>query len=474
MISIDRTSRIPAYVQIYNHLKIDISQGAYCADDKLPSVRFLAEQLGVSRNTVGKAYQQLNAEGYVVSKDRSGYFVDPHILEYVDIPVASDCRFIVDTVDEEIVPPDVPAFFDPVSYDFFYGNILEELLPRDALRKVAVDALYESGRSGLYFDMFGNYEFRERLSRHLGKTRGVHCSAESIAIQSGTRDCMERFIHLFNPKEDVIAVEQPGWLGAAQVARNNHFSMRYLDVTDWQKFFEDIESSGAKIVYVTPSHQFPTGKIMPYAVRLRLIDWARRNDAYVLEDDYDSDYRYSELPVPSLQSLDSFGRVAYMGTFSKVFSSGMRTAYLVLPPQLVRPYRERLLSYWCPVSWLIQRMLSRLIESGDYERQVRKQMKYFRTSQSLLVNALRRELSQVVSISGEGAGLHVWLHAIDDRTADELTTLALEQGVRVYSGAPYWVDKDKVDNKTLLMGYSEIPHKDIEPGVARLKKAWLG
>lgn len=467
MIAIDRDSHVSAYVQVYEALKQDIERGAYSVDDKLPSVRYLAHELSVSRNTIGKAYEQLYAEGYVVSKDRSGFHVDPAIFDVVGVPrERAACE----------VDPAAPAESGKgarLPYDFFYGGLPDELLPIDALRRAAVAALSSQIEgANAYSDAFGLTGFREQVARYLERTRGVRCSAGQIAVQSGTRDGLERLVKLFDPSRDVMAVEQPGYLGDMQVFANNRFPLAPLNVWPSSLFFDDLEKSGAKLVYVTPSHQFPTGRIMPYSDRVKLIEWADANDAFIVEDDYDSEYRYGQMPIPSLQSLDWCGRVIYSGTFSKAFSPGLRVSYLVLPPLLLEQYRERLQSYWCPVPWFVQKTLAILLEEGGYERHVRRQVKHFRASQALLVGALHSVFAEKVRIHGEGAGLHLWLEVDDPRSSGELVELARREGVGVYSPERYWVEREKADRSTVLMGYSAIPHDKITKGVELLGKAW--
>ncbi len=477
MISLDKHCDTPAYMQIYQALRDEITRGIYRTDERLPSVRILAEQLGVSRNTVNKAYQQLFAEGFVISRDRSGYYIDPDILKYADFPTAAQVQATRGEAGfgPDIMPCERPVGPNRVPYDFFYGALPDGLLPQELLRHAIDEALYAvNGSNDYYFDTFGLQEFRAHLARHLGRTRSVRCSAEQVVVQSGTREGYERLLRLFDPERDTIGVEQPGYRGMVEMARNNRFNLGTLDSTSRDRFFADLESSHAKLVFVTPSHQFPTGRVMAYADRIRLIEWAERNDAYIVEDDYDSEYRFDGEPIPSLQSLDPYGRVIYSGTFSKTFSPGLRTSYLVLPPQLVSRYRNRLASYWCSVPWIVQKTLGVLLESGDYERQVRRQVKYFRTSQRLLVEALQARLSDVVSIAGEGAGLHLWLLAKDGRCAKDLADAALQKGVRIYPADCYWaVDPAKANPNALVMGYSNMPHQDIDPGVERLRQAWV-
>ncbi len=465
MISIDGESGIPAYVQIYEGLKEDIEAGVYRPGDKLPSARYLAADLGVSRNTVNQAFTKLVSEGFVTSRKRSGYFVD--------FATSFDATF--GGADRERRRK--PSFEDRtgarVDYDFFYGNFLGDLFPTEEVRKAIRDALYRPDGVNEYSSEFGIEPLREQMMIYLERSRGVRCSIDQIAIQSGTRDGFERLLHLFDARTTRAAVEQPGYWGDIQVLSNNGFEMVPLPVTSAEAFFSALDAGKPRLVFVTPSHQFPTGTTLDLAGRKRLIEWADRNDAFIVEDDYDSEYRYGSRPLPSLQSLDERGRVIYSSTTSKVFSPGMRVSCLVLPRRLLETYRTKMASYWCSVSWIVQRSLCLLLESGAYESQVRKMVKFYRESQAILVDALESAFGDRVSIGGKDAGLHLWLVVNDQRDNDELASLALHKGVRVYPPTGCWIDETKADRHALILGYSAMRHEDIRPGVERLAEAWL-
>lgn len=472
MIAVDKGSATSAYMQIYECLKADILAGGYTAEERLPSVRYLAEELGVSRNTVDRAYQQLYAEGFVRGVDRAGFYVEPSVFDVLDLPSSAPLR--------APAPPREPLVsrtrMDPrkaLPYDFHYGDLPDELFPARIWRKLANEALLEGREINSYVDPLGIGGLREQLGRYLKQARGVHCSSDQVVIQSGIRDGIERIVKLFDPSKDVVAVENPGLHSVRRAFANNGFKVVPLNVASSEAFFADLEHSAAKLVYVTPSHQFPTGKTMSIADRLRLTDWAASHGAYIIEDDYDSEYRYRESPVPSLQSLDAQGRVIYVGTFSKILSPGLRTGYWVLPDALLDRYCERLAGYWCPVPWLTQVILERFFAEGHWERHVRKTVQLFKRKQRTLVGALGKVFGDKVRIEGASAGLHVWAHIDDVRTSRELERLAASKGVGVYPNAAYWFDPSRADPSTILIGYSCIPLEKIEPGIALLGEAWL-
>ena len=437
MISIERSSATPAYVQLYEGLREDIVRGIYEPDAKLPSVRYVAEELGVSRNTVDKAYQQLYAEGYVVSRNRSGYYVDPAMP-------TEGCGADWSGRSEGILAEMLKAPADPpVPYDFFYGSLPTELFPAEALRKAVGEALCSLEGSNDYSDEFGLLSLRESLSGYLGRARSVRCSAGQIAIQSGTRDGIERLMHLFDPERHIVAIEQPGFAGVAQVLANNRFSIAPLDVSSSEAFFGDLERSGAKIVFVTPSHQFPTGTVMPIGRRLELLKWADKGpDRYLIEDDYDSEFRYKGKPLPSLQASDSNGNVVYIGTFSKAIAPAIRISYMVLPYSLLARYRQECGFYSSTVSRIDQTILNEFIQDGYFERYLNKMRKCYRMKHDLLMGELKG-FKKTFRISGSNAGLHVILTDRMGRSEEELAQAAKESGVKVYRMRDFRMEEKK-------------------------------
>lgn len=466
MITLDDSSREPAYAQIYRTLRSDLERGAYRPGEKLPSLRQLATELSVSRSTVARAYEQLYAEGYLVAKDRSGYRVDPRIGELASL--VGDAR--AQALRKPTQEPQDPS---GLTYDFAYGTLSDGLFPVKELRKATEIALSSTSGANAYGNPFGSPELRGLVAQSLARRRGVRCTAEQVIVLPSTRDGLEHLSKLFDPASDVVGIEQPGWPGAVQVFKSGGFPLAPIrtDATA-DAFYADLDAAHPKLVYTTPSYQFPTGKVMAYPDRVRLIDWAERNDAFIVEDDYDGEYRYGQLPIPSLQSLDRTDRVVYSGTLSKVFSPGLRLSYLVLPMRLLGAFADKLACYWCSVSWLVQGVVSVLFSSGAYDRQIRRQVAYFRKSRALLMGAIRAKLADRVEVAGDTAGLHIWARTADGMSSEVLADLARDKGVGIYPAKRYWMDPAAADESAFIMGYSSIGQDMIEPGVALLAEAW--
>lgn len=467
MIVLDKTSSVPQYLQVYEGMKKNILNSYYSVAEKLPSVRELAIELGVSRNTIDKAYRQLYAEGYVRIAERTGYFVEEGVLDAVELSHMSPPPHVAG-------PLEGKSQKKTLTYDFFYGDLPDSLFPARIWRSLTNAVLQEPLRANSYTDSLGKWELRDEIARYLHRARGVECATDQVVLQMGIRDGFERIIKLFDPETCKIGFEDPGFPGLRAVCANNRVTAVPLDISSYKQFFASLERSGVRIVYVTPSHQFPTGKTMPVAERIKLLEWAERRDAYIIEDDYDSEFRYGQRPIPSLQSLDRAGRVIYTGTFSKVLSPGLRTGYWVLPPVLLDGYYEKLACYRCPVPWLTQEVLQKFFSEGHWERYVRKTVQTYKHKRSVLIDAITTHLGGNVSVFGESAGLHLWLKMNDPRPNNELERLAAEAGVGVYTTDRYWLDASKVDRSTLLLGYSGIETDQIEPGIAVLGKAWFG
>lgn len=463
MIVVKRDVSAPAYLQICEGFRRDIESGSFSVGERLPSVRELAKELGVSINTVDRAYQQLMSEGLVISRNRAGYYVDPSALSHLSTapdgsPIAS--RLLV------------AASRKTFDYDYFYGSLPFESFPAESFRKIIDNLLYSRHAMNEYSDPFGDTELRRELCKHLVRTRGIECRPEQVVVMSGTRDALDRLSKLFDPSHDTVAVEQPGWPGVVQVFGNNRFNLCGIRSVSADALVSDLEQSGAKLAYLTPAHQFPLGTTMDHATRQRVLEWARGNDAYIIEDDYDSEYCYDHALVPALGAIDRRGRVIYSGTFSKVLAPGLRTSYLVLPDTLLAAYKDMLHSFWSPVPWVIQRAICEFMRSGAFDRCVRQNVKHFKDVQRALVDALRRAFPNALEIGGEGAGLHLWIRLLNGEDASELQKRAAEYSVGVYTTSRYWLNPADAERSALLMGYSGMDAEKAVAGVDRLKLAW--
>lgn len=457
--------------QTYEFIKERILNDVYPAKRKLPSIREIADTLCVSRNTVERAYMQLLAEGYVRSKEKSGYYVEDFDKDAVaqsrTDPLPHDgCG--AEKLGQPYDNPDTP-------YDFCYTNPPLDSFPFDTWRKLTNTVLYgpEAELVNNYSNPFGDLDLRGELARYLFDSRSVACRPEQVVLQSGIADGFDRLLKLFSPQDDVIAFEDPCLSVARAAFVGAHFGTASLSVASSQQFFRDLERSSAKLVYVTPSHQFPTGITMPLASRIKLLEWAAANDAYIVEDDYDSEFRYKTRAVPSLHALDGDGRVIYTSSFSKTLSPTLRVSYWVLPPKLLERYRERMELFPCPVPWINQRVLYHFFAQGHWDRHLRRYLTTNKRKRAVLLEACESAFEGALELSGANAGLHVWAKLEGHGSSRELIDSAHAAGVVVYPSECFYCDPAKSEHSTFILGHSKIKEEDIRPGIERLRDIWL-
>ena len=307
---------------------------------------------------------------------------------------------------------------------------------------------------------------------HLDRLRGVDCAPEQVMVQSGTGEALAMILQLFERGSDVIGMEDPGYATVHEVARRQGFKMVPLPADQGvEAFLAAVEEKRPKIVFSTPSHQFPTGTLLPLDARTRLLRWAEENDAYIIEDDSCNEFRYSTRPIPSLQSLDAFGRVIYLCNVSKVLSPSLRISYAILPPKLLERYWD-LFNYAHPsISWLEQEVLARFIAGGHWDAHVRKTAKGNHRRHDELIRCLNASMGDMLDISGTDTGMHLYVtvnNGMDDRG---LVDSALAQGAKVYDTVRMRFSRSAPSN-SVMIGFSAIAFEDIEPGVAALVRAW--
>ncbi|WP_165170216.1 PLP-dependent aminotransferase family protein [Adlercreutzia sp. ZJ242] len=478
LLQLDETARAPLYQQIYEQIRDAVMSGRLVQGDRLVSIRKLSSDLGVSHTTVEQAYLQLTTEGLVANVPRSGYVVEHVDSDYFKLERASgeeEVRKLAETRDRE-------AFFaenrsgGEMRYDFSYANLQPDSFPVRTWRQLLDEVLYaktapEFARYA-YTDEVGSLQ--AELARLLRRTRGVDCSAEQVVVQAGTGEALTMIMQLFNRATDVIGMEDPGYATVREVARRQDFSLVPLPSDQGvEAFLAAVERHCPTVVFCTPSHQFPTGLLLPLDARTRLLKWAEEHDAYIIEDDSCNEFRYATRPVPSLQSLDAYGRVIYLCNVSKVLSPSLRIAYAVLPPRLLERYWD-LFNYAHPsVSWLSQETLARFIAQGHWDAHVRKTAKGNRRRHDELLRCLRAEMGGVLDISGTDTGMHLYVTVRNGMSEQQLIDAALAQGVKVY-GTARMRFPSTAPTSSVMIGFSAIAFEDIEPGVRALRRAWLG
>ena len=467
-IHVNKSGTEPIYQQIYQSVRDGIICGNIDSGAKLPSIRKLASQLGVARNTIDAAYRQLCVEGYIEARQGSGYIVrDIALDELADIaspPAISDDMVPLDPVKEHF------------SYDFLYGNLCSDVFPIDTWRRLTADVLSQKNAHELaaYSTKRGDRGLRMQIAAYLAQTRGVVCKPEQIIVTSGTQQSIALVLGLFDPARDVAAMDDPGYFAAHAAFRNAGFTLEGLrsDLSP-EVFMECVEKSRARLIYTTPSHQFPFGWCMDQSTRAQLLAHAVQKDAYIFEDDYDSSYRYNSQPVPSLHSMDQWGRVIYLGTFSKILSPALRISFVVLPTPLLQRYEQRYQGTRSTVCSIEQGVLQRFMEQGHMEKHVRRTTLAYRKKYQLLMDLLHQHFDERVIIFEGQAGLFVLLAVNNGLDQEDLVIAASRKDVRVYHTRRFWLNPADAPDNLVLLGFSAADEQTIQNGIPLLKSAWF-
>jgi GntR family transcriptional regulator/MocR family aminotransferase len=458
---LDSENDKPLYIQLANYIKQEILSGRIKPTEKLPSKRNLSNYLGLSLNTIQSAYEQLCAEGYVESKPRKGLFV-----------TTFDNNLIINQRGLGKLESKTKKVQVNIKIDFNSGKVDLEHFPFAIWRKLTIQSLYED-QGELFYN--GNPQgeelLREQIAAHLYASRGVRCSAEQIIIGAGTQVLIGLLCMLIG-KEHFYALENPGF-------HRTRITLQDLGVhTIPMPLDEDginiiqLNNSDANVVYVTPSHQFPYGMIMPISRRMDLIKWAEEKNGYIIEDDYDGEYRYKGKPIPSLQGLSTKERVVYIGTFSKSLIPSIRISYMVLPSPLMKKYLKHFTIYKQTVSRIHQETLYRFMKEGFWQSHLNKMRTLYRKKHSTLMFAINNYLGQNVTIIGEKSGLHIVLEVKNNMEEDELISSALNVGVKVYPLSIYYNGATGSVGSRILLGFGGLTETEINTGIKLLKEAW--
>ncbi|MBP2631013.1 MAG: GntR family transcriptional regulator [Firmicutes bacterium] len=465
LIYIDKADKTPIYEQIYIFLRQKVLSGSLKFGDKLPATRKLADELSIGRNTVDRAYQQLAAEGYVTSRVGSGFAVNKIPIEF---SVSNQGTSSIQTLEK--------AKAQPVSlrYDFSHGAIDNSIFPYKQWRKSINYALtlMESYSSIHYPCRQGEDSLRQSISLYLQRSRGVSCNASQIIITSGQQYSVEIIASLFESSSKRFAMEDPGYDGVRVVFQNHNYQVMPIPVEKDGVCLEAIQNLNTDLLYLTPSHQFPTGAVLSIAKRHKLLQWAVDTNSYLIEDDYDSELRYDINPIPSLQSLDTKDRTIYTGTFSKSLSPAIRVAYLVLPQSLMDRFHRYYYRYNSQVSLLHQTVLSHFISSGNYEKHINRLRTLYRKRQNAMLAALGTVFGNAADISGEGAGKHLLLTLKNSLPQDELIKRAENIGIRVYSTKVNYMNPADCPYSQILLGFATVPTCDLKAILEELHQAW--
>jgi len=449
-------------------IKDQIHGGAYRAGDRLPSTRAFAAEWGASRTTVTAAYGQLIAEGYLATRPGARAVVANGLGAPAPSPAPSSPARPVSAFARRLPATAKEATDTFRLADFRYGDLSDEDFPAIAWRRALSRALVRRTGRLRYGDPQGSPTLRTALQGYLWRARGITCSEDQIVIVNGSQQGLDLCARLLLDPGDRFVIENPGYLLARQAFEAVGATGIPLPVDGDGLVTDDLPE--ARLAYVTPSHQFPLGSVLPASRRRALIGWAQRFGAYVVEDDYDGEYRHDIAPIPPLRSLDP-DAVIYVGTFSKTLSPTLRLGYLVVPASLRHVFREakRLADRHTPR--LEQDALADLLASGAYERHVRGNRRRNAERRTLLLEGLARELGPAVSVVGAETGLHVvmWLRGVGPERTPDILRSAQAAGIGLYSVLPLYDPRTPPPAEAgFVLGYAGLGRDALQRGVKAL------
>lgn len=445
----------PLYEQLYRYIIGEIEAGRLKNGEKLPSKRAIGAHLSISQSTVETAYGMLAAEGYIRARAKSGYYVSADLYR----PVSRQAQ---------PKPPAADGSRTAPRYDFSTGAVDTGVFPYASWARLSREVVSGNPQLLQRGEASGDLAFRQALCEFLREYRGVRCDAGQIIVGAGLEYLLNVLVQVL-PENSVYGLEDPGYLAAWQVLRNHARQIRMIPLDENGLREDKLRESGATVAFVTPSHQFPMGSTMPVGRRAALLSWAEEEeDRFIVEDDYDSEFRYLSRPIPAMQSLDDGGKVVYVGTFSRSIAPSIRVAYLVLPRRLLPVYEQRLGFAASTVSRFEQQTLAAFLDRGLYARHLRRAANLYRKKQQLLLEELAKIPNAVVS--GAQAGLH-FLLTVPGKDEDWLVERARAAGVPV-RGLSGYCRECACPESTLVLGFAGLKLEEIPDAARALREAF--
>lgn len=454
MYHIKTNSKTPLHIQLYMELKKDIISN-FKIGEKLPSIRKVASTYNLSKNTVENAYSQLVVEGYIDSVAKSGYVVIENGFKDFSEEFVFKSSSLKESEDE-------------VLYDFFPASLEKSSFPLKLWKRLYSKVVDDSLDMGAYSDRKGELGLREEIARYLNQSRGVRCNPNQIILGNGFISSISLLALLLNKTHKSLAIENPGYHVARRVFENHGYEIEKIAVKSDGVDLEALLKAKSKALYITPSHQYPTGVAIPISNRLKLLQWAQKNEAFLIEDDYDSELSFVNRPIPSLQGLDSSGRVVYIGTFSKALSPALRVSYMLLPKKLLEIYEKNFFYYDSGVCLMIQKTLQKFIADGYWDKHLRKIRTINKKKHNLLKELLEKKLKDSMQIVSQGGGLAILIRANLPLDDEKLQSLAKKEKIKLYFA------KQRCGGEwdALMMGFGGFSIEDLEKAVDAFSKIW--
>ena len=453
---LEKKGKEPLYEYLYKCIREDILSGKLKSKEKLPSKREMAKNHNISVITVENAYAQLIVEGYIYTEEKKGYFVSEISEQYIDYKKRNENSQKKNNIESKKKEKKKQWFVDFSSNHMVYDNF-----PFATWSKIMRQTLLDQENTFLTSPAAtGVEELRNAIADYLLHFRGLQAKADNIIVGAGTEYLYSIIVQLLG-KDSTIALEDPGYKKISKVYESNGVRCLHLPMDKSGIRTEQLVNTNAKAVHISPSHQFPTGRVMPVSRRHNLLGWAVNNNGYIIEDDYDSEFRFSGRPIPPMAGMDS-SRVIYMNTFSKTLAPSIRIAYMILPDELIEKYNKELNFYSGTVSGFEQYTLANFISKGYYERHINRMRNYYREYRNRIIGAIKQSpVYSKVTIEEENAGLHFILGINKDIDDEKFKELLKQQNINISGVSDYCYNKLKEFEHKFIINYSAVPESRL-------------
>lgn len=451
----------PLYEHLYKCIKNDIISRKIKPGERLPSKRSFAKNLGISVITIENAYDQLISEGYVYSIAKKGYFASDINSITAKTPIVLTEENLMMTSDEERYLADFSSNRSNIKQ--FPFTVWSKLL-RECLTDYQETLLLKTPSGG-------SLALRKAIANHLGEFRDMSVDPEQIIIGAGTEYLYGQIVQLLG-QDKIYGVEDPGFPKMSQVYQVSGAKVKHIPLDKDGISVEELESEKVQVAHTSPSHQFPTGKITPISRRYELLGWASKaSDRYIIEDDYDSEFRMTGKPIPTLKSIDVNEKVIYLNTFSKSISNTIRISYMVLPKHLMNLYYKRLSFYSCSVTTIIQVTVARFISERYFEKHINRMRNYYRKQRDLLVETIEHsKMAPYVQILEADAGLHFLIRLDIPCSDEEFTGIMERKGIKICALSEYYQKPDNRSEHEFIVNYSSLSDEQIREAVDLMSK----
>ncbi|MCD8356622.1 MAG: PLP-dependent aminotransferase family protein [Clostridia bacterium] len=444
------------YLKLYHQLKEEIEAGRLGPGTRLPSIRQMTRDSAVSRTTVETAYEHLCADGIVTCIPQSGYYVN-------EVPHRSPVSRTVEPEQKQ----------EQCEYDFSGHRMDPVLFDFDIWRKLSRSVMMDSAPFLGYGENQGERALREQIARYLSAGRGVYTTAEYVVISAGIQSLLGVLCEMFDKSTQRIAFEDPGFRKGCRVFTDHGYHTVFIQGSASGINLKQLEQSGANMLYISPSHSFPSGASLTHNKRVQLLRWAQKKDAIIFEDDYDGELRYTGKPLATLSALDSGENVIYLGAFSKLLPPSIRISYAVLPPRLLPLYRAVSGHYNQTSSTMEQLTMARFIEEGRLEKQVRRLRRMYSHKNARIIEAFAEHFGTRAVVRPNDTGLHVVVSISGTGNAEAMCAQARKAGVDIVPMSSYQMGHQTAEKTDFYLSSAGISEEDIEPAIARLRTVWI-